>query len=372
MKATNRSPLPATDAPETPALKAFYLQATTAELDALAKSFGYSTRRSFMGAMRERYGVQRLSPTPRFDSVFFDGAKNMEEPQILIPPIEIKKYKPSKTKDPETQVLLLGDLHFGQITPTYNIEIAKKRMATLFNSLMVITECHRKSIAINDIVVIGLGDMVHGENPFQGAKLEGVACGALSQVYEVALPEMLSLLCSLKENFRSVKFYGVQGNHGRISKEAPATSNWDNALYKTMAGWQKPEGIEVYPPTTFHQLVDINEHRFFCYHGDQIQISNGIPYFAQRRKLNSWYMNYPYDYACQGHFHEDDMLAISGKTTLFCNGSLVSDDPFALEKLGLSTIPVQKTFGVHKKIGLTWANRIVVDFNYVKGGKDGS
>ena len=368
MKPTNRSPLPEKGTKEAETLINLYLEASNPEIDQLAKSFGYAQRRTFVTMMKDKYGARRL----RIFAKVSDLITELKEPQILIPPIEIKHYKLSKTKDPETQVLLLGDLHFGQITPSYNIEVAKKRMATLFNSLMVITECHRKSIAINDIVVIGLGDMVHGENPFQGAKLEGVACGALSQVYEVALPEMLSLLCSLKENFRSVKFYGVQGNHGRISKEAPATSNWDNALYKTMAGWQKPEGIEVYPPTTFHQLVDINGHRFFCYHGDQIQISNGIPYFAQRRKLNSWYMSYPYDYACQGHFHEDDMLAISGKTSLFCNGSLVSDDPFALEKLGLSTIPVQKTFGVHKHIGVTWSNRIVVDWNYVKGGKDGS
>ncbi len=361
----NKTYLPEPKSQEAKALVRQYKSATTEQLDVLAGFYGYKHRNTFLGAMRKVYGVKMGNninkPPP-------NPPPKPPEPEIKIPPIKINKYqsRTGKKPDPETQVLFIGDWHEGEITPTYNPKVAEKRIDTLFNSTMIVNEVHRKSMPIDDLVIICLGDMVHGENPYQGAKIESVDSGAVNQIYELALPHLLSLVCSFRENFKTVKLYGVWGNHGRCSRESPHTSNWDNALYKTLLKAKKPDGIEVYPPTDFYQMVNVQGFKFFCYHGDQVKVYNGIPYFAQRRKLMSWYITYGgFTYAVQGHIHEDNIFSVSARTTLFCNGSLVSDDPFALETMGVSTIPVQRTCGVHHKYGVTWTNRIYPDLNFL-------
>lgn len=290
------------------------------------------------------------------------------EPIISIPSIKIQKYKPPRRTrgDPETQVLLLGDHHADEITPSYNENVYKERIARIFKNTLIITELHRNMYPINDLVIFMLGDMVHGENPYQGAQVGAIKRGGTEQVYELAFPELLSLLCSFRENFKTVIVYCVWGNHGKISREAPRTSNWDNMLYKALDKARKPEGIAVYPPKDYCQLVTVNNFKFFAYHGDQINMSGGIPYFAQIRKLMSWYVTYnTFAYALQGHFHKDDLIRATAKTKGFINGSLVTDDPFALEKMGTSGVPCQWTFGVHERQGLTWSYNLILDDKFL-------
>jgi len=319
---------------------------------------GYTRKDNFLRAVKGIWGEE---PPPGGAEV--DMSK-VEEPVINIPAIKIRHYKPIKRGrgDPETQVLLLGDHHAGEVTPTYNAEVYKKRLQKVFEATILITDLHRHMYPVNELVVIMLGDMVHGENPYQGAKLGSADRGAVEQVYELAFPEMLSLLSSFRENFKSIRVYGIWGNHGRVSRESPRTSNWDNMLYKALAKAKLPSGIEIFPPDNFCQTITIGGFRFFAYHGDQIAAHSGIPYFAQRRKVMNWYTTFGgFAYAIQGHFHEEDIIRVSAKTKGFINGSLVTDDPFALERIGTSGIPCQWTFGVHERHGVTWAYNLTLD-----------
>jgi len=336
-----------------------------------AKEVGYKNISSLKHEARRKLGLNR-------NPIGYQGEELQPEQPIVfnLPPIKLKTYKPFKRGrgDPETQVLLLGDHHAGEITPSYNGEVYKKRLDELFKSVMTIVQLDRHSYPINDLVIIALGDMVHGENPYQGANAETIEMGAVNQVYELALSTLTSLICSFKQEFKTVKLYGIPGNHGRYSREAPETSNWDIALYKALQKAKLPNGIEIYPPTDFYQMVNIQGFDFFCFHGDQIRTTQGVPYFAQRRKLYAWMDTFHgFPYAVCGHFHEDDYFRVSSSTKLIANGALVSDDPYALKVVGTSTIPMQWTFGVHERIGVTALNSAVVDYNFLprktnKGG----
>lgn len=357
--------LPLKDSPEGQALIKAYSNAPNEQLELWAKQYGYANRMCFMMAMARTMGVKRSSPTPLAPEILEEGEP---EPIIKVIPVKLKSYRPVKRGkgDPETQVLLLGDHHAGLITPTYSPEVYKQRLGELFNSTLTITKLHRNMYPVNDLVIFALGDMVHGENPRQGAKIGSVACGASDQVYDLALPELVNLLNSLKQEFKTIKLYGVPGNHGRYSLEAPETSNWDIMLYKALANTKLPAGIEIYPPVDFCQLVDIQGFRFFIFHGDQIRMSQGIPYFAQRRKVMSWYVTFRgFAYACSGHVHEEDLFRVSSETKLFVNGPLVTDDPFALKVMATSSIPTQWTFGVHSRIGLTWSYSLIADYDFL-------
>jgi len=284
------------------------------------------------------------------------------EVKVITP--EILQYKPpARGKgDPETQVIVIGDDHAGEITPTFNVEVYKKRFKQLFQTALAITNLHRNMYSLNDLVILDVGDNVHGENPYQGSTVETVACGAVNQIYDIALPTIIELLVSFRQEFKTVKFYGVRGNHGRYSRLAPRTSNWDMALYQSLKRANLPSGIEVNYSEDFKAMVDIEGFDFFVFHGDQVRASMGVPYFALTRKVQTWcstFNNFPY--AVLGHFHKEDFLRISPTTKALINGPMVTDDPYALEIMGVSSIPCHWTFGCHKNRGLTWLYSLILD-----------
>jgi len=47
------------------------------------------------------------------------------------------------------------------------------------------------------------------------------------------------------------------------------------------------------------------------------------------------------------------------------NGSLVTDDPYALEVVGTSSIPCQWSFGVHKNYGISWLYNLILDRSFL-------
>jgi predicted phosphodiesterase len=287
------------------------------------------------------------------------------DPAIILPPVDLKDYIPIKSGrkgDPETQVIHLTDHHDGELTPSFNDDVYKQRLDHLFHSALRITELHRNMYPVNDLKIFITGDMVHGENPFQGAKVESINKGAQGQIFELALPKLTSFVLSCKQEFKSVSVHCVPGNHGRYSKEAPATSNWDIILYRALAAALKTHGIEVEVADTFCLITQVQGKKFFLFHGDQCKASMGVPYFSLTKKMMSWYVTYGgFDYGVCGHFHKEDYLRINSRSKLFMGGSMVTDDPFALQVVGTSSIPTQWTWGVHKEKGVTWCYALTVD-----------
>jgi predicted phosphodiesterase len=295
------------------------------------------------------------------------GIDKPELPTITLPPVKLKKYTPIKsgrTGDPETQVLELNDHHATEITQSFNESVYDSRLDHLYKSTMTITNLHRNMYPINDLVVPILGDMTHGENPFQGAKPETIKDGAKTQVFKL-LPKLRDFFLSLKEQFLTVRLECVRGNHGRVSRESPATSNWDLVLYEALKLSLEPHGVIVNISNSFSKIIEIQGHKFFLFHGDQCRATMGVPFFSLTKKLMSWYVTYGgFDYALCGHFHQNARMRISSKCELFMGGSMVTDDPFALEIVGTSSIPCQWTFGVNKHKGVTWDYNLIVDDNY--------
>jgi len=353
--------LPKEGTPEYQELIDEYQQADRGRLEKLARKWGFSSVQSFVSNMRATLGVRRENN--------FVASDETEQPLIVnLPPVQLRTYKPFKKHkgDPETQVLLLGDHHAGEITPSYNPDVYQRRLNKVGDSLMTITSLHRNMYPVNDLVIFMGGDMVHGENPKQGAKVGSIACGAQEQIYGLALPALLNLLLSLKQEFKTITVYCVRGNHGRYSRYAPDTSNWDLMLYKALQPLVKPHGIEMIVSDDFNQIAYIRGFKFFAFHGDQIRARDGIPYFALDRKIKSWYFTYHgFNYAVCFHWHKDDWHRVNSEVKAFINGALPSDDPFALEVIGTSSIPTQWTFGVHERVGVTWVYPLILDYAFL-------
>jgi len=340
----------------------FYLASTPEQRDKRAIELGYANRNTYQTVMA-REGVLLADKTTDYVA----PAAN-EIPEIHLPPVKLKKYTPinaGRLGDPETMGLLLQDWHTCEITPTYNDDIQDARIDKLFSSTMNIATLHRNLYPVNDLEILVAGDMVQGENPFQGSKVGAVLCGARDQVVYYAFPKLTELILSLKENFVTVNVRCVRGNHGRYSRQAPSTSNWDLMLYDLLKVKLERYGIKVDISDTFYKIVDIQGHRFFMVHLDQFKSTQGVPWFSMTKGIQSWYVTYGgFDYVVGGHFHRDDFLRINSRCKLMMGGPLVTDDEFTQEVIKTSSIPCQWVFGVHKNHGITWSYSLVVDDKY--------
>ena len=105
--ATNRSYLTHLTEEETQNLIDDYKTCSIERLGELAQKLGYRNPKCFKSAMNVKFGVRREPPSCHPDL-------SVPDPIINIPQITIKPFKPlSRKGDPETQVLLIGDWHYG-------------------------------------------------------------------------------------------------------------------------------------------------------------------------------------------------------------------------------------------------------------------
>ena len=172
--------------------------------DYLVTLYGYSYKRDFVRAMRLR-GIVR-EDTEVING--FTKPPSLDKVEINLPVINLKSYEPSRygEGDEEVQILHATDGHAGEITPSFDPDIYKKRMENMFQSALDITTLHRKMYPIQDLVILNTGDNVHGENPHQGARIGRIAMGARDQVTKLAFPTWLETILSFREHFKSVKY----------------------------------------------------------------------------------------------------------------------------------------------------------------------
>lgn len=366
---TNKMYLPDRDSEEGKSLYKEYPTASVAQLDVWTRKCGYKSRDNFVGAMRVRYGLVRELNRPVIESVP-GNLTDVEKPSeiIKLPPVKLREYKAKKRRrgDEETMVLLASDGHAGKITKSFNKEVYRRRMETMFDSTMVIANLHRNMYPINKLRILNLGDNVQGENPYQGSKVGEIEMGARDQTIKIATPIWNDILGSFKQNFSEVIFEGIGGNHGH-ERFAPETSREDFRLYDILqAGIGQQKGITINIHEDFYAIINIQGFRFFATHLDGIPCYSGIPLFAIDRRIKAWHIQYGgFSYAVGGHFHRKYSYEIARGIDFFMCSTLVSDDDWALKKLGVSSAPSQLVMGVHPTMGVTWRYPLVVDRDFL-------
>ena len=341
-----------------------------ARLGELARQCGYTNTRNFKTAIKQYWGLNRLWKPVGIEIPI----EEEPEPVINLPLVELRDYKPPKVKrgDEETAVLVATDGHACKITISYNIEEYRRRMWNMFNNAMLIVNLHRQMYPINKLVILNLGDNVQGENRQQGSILGAVESsfdikGARDQTTKIATPMWNNLLGSFAQEFVEVEFHGIPGNHG-YERLAPETSREAIRLYDMLeAGIGQNSKINIHVHELWYAMVNIYDFKNFCFHGDGIQITNGIPFFAMDRRLKSWHMQYGgFDYAFSGHFHHSFSREIAAGVEHHGVSTLVSDDDWAIKKLGVSSTPRQFLCGFHPRRGMTWRYQLDV---LTKGGE---
>jgi len=359
---TNQSYLPEPNSDEGLKLIERYQSCPDSEIPSLAREYGYGSRDSFVASMRKRLGARREQTRPEPPQI-----KVERNPVVELPPVNLLNYKAPKRKgDEEIAILHASDGHGGKITKTFNDDVYKSRMGKMFESAMIIVNLHRQIYPIRKLHIINTGDNIQGENPHQGSVIGEVSMGARDQVKTLVAPMWNDILGSFKQEFEEVEMDCFAGNHGH-DKLAPETSSYDLLLYDILdAGIGREKGIKVNVHEEWAGIVEISGFKMFCFHGDGMPCQAGIPYFALDKKLKSWYMQYGgFNYAFSGHWHKQATNEVSSKLEHFMCGSLVSDDGWALKKLGISSNPSQSLYGLHPHRGITWRYNLCVDDAFI-------
>lgn len=270
-------------------------------------------------------------------------------------------YPPMPGKDrralsEEVALLHCTDLHFGKVTRTFGPQEARNRILETAEKAIRITDARKDVAKIEELHLYLGGDIVEGEDLFKGQAHE-IDRGAYEQV-QFAAEAIVEMVLALTGRFREVHVFGVPGNHGRVSRFASKTNNYDLMVYdRTELSLRGQEGRvrrKLARRATF--TTPAPEDEFFIVdrvfrwgnllvHGSQIKGGfAGYPWYGAAKKAMQWGSaighRKPWDNLYCGHFHTRVHLDL-GTRQLFGTGSIESSNSYALESMGASGVPSQ-------------------------------
>ena len=286
-----------------------------------------------------------------------------------LPTVKIPIIKPSikieKTK--ETALLLLSDLHSGEVVQAaeigdlnaYNFDIMKNRLKYLANCITDITLNKLRGYEFPKLVIGMLGDIVSG---IIHDELVETAENTPIEWSEGTALVLAQFLLDLAQVFPEIEIDGVVGNHGRMHKEIRFKKryvNWDYITYNLLNLLLKDQkNIKFNFPKSFWTIKKIEGKTFLFLHGDNINSWAGMPWYGIQRMIGRFRAllsskNIKIDYVCLAHFHSAGTLDdVDGETII--NGSVIGGTEFSVGKLFLGTHANQFFAGVHEEHGLSF------------------
>jgi len=316
-------------------------------------------------------------------------AEMLDESVAKVNAKDIKPYKVKRkpSRDPETMVVLRSDLHPGIVTPSYDLDVFHRRMELYIEKIVLIRDIISQTIPLEKIVVINLGDMVSGQGIFANQAWKSQT-HVLNQIYHECAPDIIAQDMTLCEYFPVVEEEYIPGNHGRTGKEHPDEVNFDNILsWDIFRRFEFVDQVKVDYTWGHFKFIDIYGWRFLATHGDLVRSWMNIPFYGLVNKGMRWkgsmspsrkdvqkaimqtvrdsslsaeekvsaiqHITSTWHYMVHGHFHVPFNFPWND-FEIIGNGTLVSDDDFGLEQLGMASTPAQQVFGVHPEHGVTW------------------
>lgn len=285
----------------------------------------------------------------------------------------IRPVRPPKTRivgdqiEEESLVLLLGDLHIGEIVDanqtsgisTFNIDIARRRIQYTVDTAVKIARSKMSKYHFRKLVVAFLGDMVSGiiHDELRVNDEEGIVGQIIIAVEIIA--EALLKLC---QEFEEVEAHCVVGNHGRVTEEryfkGKATNNYDYLVYKMLEKVLADQPNLTWDiPKSFFTVMTVENERFLILHGDVVKSWMGIPFYGLQRAYLKWralHADYgmPFEHMIVGHYHNPNMQTVV-RYELIINGCIKGGDEYSIGAIAAACDPVQIMFGVHAEKGIT-------------------
>lgn len=266
--------------------------------------------------------------------------------------------KKRKMLNNESAIVTISDTHIGRWTPSYDIKIAEEKLRFLGHKVIKILSTYHPHI--KDVYVVFLGDLVEGENiyPTQTYSLDYLTpedarrLEAFLKTQVMPMPTVHGVLQSyiaakffaefiinpLISNRYNTTVIGVIGNHGRSGKHNHPLNNLDATcyLFLQLLCDRKPVTCNLQP--TVFNVLKVYNWNLLLYHGTRIRMQQTIPFYGILHKGLRWQFNHPFGDIhihglLLGHFHT--CFYYGGEPKIFVSGTLVEDDLYPIENLGM-------------------------------------
>ena len=282
---------------------------------------------------------------------------------LHIPPVPAPT--PDKRKGAEeTAVIVFSDLQLGQVTASYNSQIAEERVQLYAEKIIRLTELQRASHPIRRAKLYLLGDLIEGELIFPGQPHQ-IDSSLYAQVALDGPRILTNFIRTLLTTFSSVDVVSVPGNHGDVGgasrKAYNPETNFDRMLSKIvehlLAGEKRvtfrvPDG---YGRSSFYAVDYVGETGFMLWHGHQARRqsnSSHLPFYKLVMGWRSGAIPEPFSVSLCGHHHTPTMLTMNS-VTHFINGTFASDSEYAVERLAANSKAAQWLLFARGDRGLT-------------------
>lgn len=287
--------------------------------------------------------------------------KGLKADRMLeIPKIQLRKGK----GDAEEMVLLYSDMQVGHKSPTTNLHVIERRAENLAESVASIATIQQSAIKLRRLHVFMLGDMIQSEDLLTKVDLDALEMVLMDQIFKGAVPITEKLLLSVLPYFPDgIDVWCVPGNHGTISKLNAPSTNWDTLIYKILEGkMQNYKKIRWHiEEKMFYQIVNVMGKKFFLTHLDCVPSWLNIPLYGISQRSMRWQGSIEkFDYLVGAHFHTALDMDWND-VELLVNGCFMSDDQWALKRIGMGNKPTQIVFGVHPKRGISFRYKLRLD-----------
>jgi hypothetical protein len=258
-------------------------------------------------------------------------------------------HPPSRrqAKGGETAIVTFSDLQLGQVTATYNSDIAEQRVALYADRVLRLVDLQRSDHPVRKGKVYLLGDLIEGELivPSHPHQVDSSVYAQVALNGPRILTDFIRRMASAFPD--GVDVVSVPGNHGDVGGPArkmynPET-NFDRMLSTIVrhvfeasgerrVTFRIPDG---YGRSSWYAVDYVGDVGFHLWHGHQARRSSSSSHLPFYKLVLGWAAGAipePFSVSICGHHHVPTMLSI-GTRSLFINGTFASDSEYAVERL---------------------------------------
>ncbi len=264
----------------------------------------------------------------------------------------------------EVAVAVIADWQLAKVTPDYNSSVCEKRMEQFAEKVIHLTEIQRADHPVRDLRIWALGDIIEGELIFPGQSF--LVDGGLYRQITVDGPRILkNFITKMLENFETVTFVGVIGNHGsvggRARRDHDPETNGDRMLYRIIQLiFENEPRIKFVIPDgrgerNWYAIDTVGNYKSLLIHGDQFGSLSTM--YSIQKKVYGWKVGAiqeHFDDVYFGHFHTPTKMTFN---TVQCriSGSPESTNTYAMESLAAIGTASQPLMFVHPEKGIVTA-----------------
>lgn len=328
------------------------------------------TEQSLRNELRALTRKQTLYDT--IGDVFVDAAQKITPPEIHYEPLDV-----GKIHGEEEMVLMLSDSHLGlTVDPEdtgglgmYNHDVFQQRMKLLKSSLKNIFEIVFSGTTYKTFNIFSLGDIVENRI-MRESQLRLTDLDIVEQIIE-SVNHISELIGWCSQYFDQVNYYGVVGQHGRLTPKKGVLSPKENFDYLVNHFIEREfyefDNVKFVLPNSWYMLVQRMNTIFYLEHGDTFYSWMGIPFYGLQRgkgrirevlsqferksaeEFDKRRKDLNFDYMTVAHVHQHSFF-----NNIMTNGSFVGASEYSLKDLKLGSYPYQMLFSVHPKYHVTW------------------